>query len=117
MPEIDETRFKNLENRQTKIEEYIKCSEEVKEQQWKDAIDEKLRDIKAGIKEQGKKSKKIADITVAMGSGLVLIVFAGNFAIFSPNPYLGYAFLAVGSIVVIGSLVCWCRLNKHNSRS
>jgi len=81
----------------------------------KECFDEMKRDIadiKADIKNQGEKSKRIANITTAMGSGLAAIIFAGNFTIFNPNPCLGYAFLAVGGIAVIGSWVCWCRLLK-----
>ena len=48
MSEIDEIRFNNLENRVTKIEEYIKCSEEAKEQEWREwgaSVDKKLEAI------------------------------------------------------------------------
>jgi len=56
MTEANEVRSDDLENRLTKIEEYIRCSEKTKEQQWRNGVDKKLENIKAEIKEQSEKS-------------------------------------------------------------
>ena len=45
MADIDETRLNGIESRVTKIEEYIECSEKIKEQEWKTGINKKLEEI------------------------------------------------------------------------
>jgi hypothetical protein len=43
---------KEIESRLSKIEEYIRCCEKTKDQQWKDALNKKLDDICGDIKSE-----------------------------------------------------------------
>ena len=105
---------KDLESRILKIEEYIKCCEKNKDQQWRDSFIKKLddvkNDIKSEIKDQSKKGRRNAGFIYLMNIGLVAIVFSSNFEGFNLTISQALMILIVGLVAFLFSWILWNRL-------
>lgn len=117
MSEIDETRFNNFENRVTKIEEYIKCSEKTKEQQWKIDIDKKLEEIGGNIKSINERQIK-TQWEWPMAFGIMGAAIGYNFWVTGVNPTASIILIGIGlSLAIIAPFTVLGQVKKSKSKS